>query len=179
MVGWNVPQNSLRSQFWCMKTTHHRLCLKWVVMFVYLQQEERPRVSSELREEGLGSAGDGRQHEWRWRLRGKACGDFPRDAVIFWSPLTSHKGKQDFKCTATVVTPCGCNTAYTWDRCCMDGETALLQLVEEKVQQLVGLKFLLSKLYFLNHSCALSLLPSLPCYAMLCYLALGLCISWY
>lgn len=76
-------------------------------MFVHVQQEQHPCVSSELREEGLGSAGECQQPEWGRCLRGKAGGDFPRYAVIFWSPHTTNNGKPDQKCTATLVTPCG------------------------------------------------------------------------
>lgn len=66
------------------------------VLFVCLQQRQHACVSPEFREEGLGCAGDGQQHEWGWCLWGKAGRDLLRYAVLFWRPLAWNDGKQDY-----------------------------------------------------------------------------------
>ena len=69
------------------------LSLKLVVMIMHLQYEQHLWVSSELQEEGFGSPSDRNQRLWRRCLWGKACGEFPRCAVVLWNALQSKYSK--------------------------------------------------------------------------------------
>lgn len=94
----NKLQFALQAKQWVRpaKQKVRKVWFKWVVFLLpaswsccsymlFLQQEQRRRVCSELWAERLGSAGE-RDQQWGLRLWDEAGGEFPTRPGVLWSP---------------------------------------------------------------------------------------------